>query len=276
MLRVRLLGDFRIYDEGSLVTSDLGHAGRLLASYLFCFPKRPHRREKLASLFWPDQLDEKSRGAMNSAIWRLKKMVGTPSKRDTGPAIRSVGPEVIFDQPPWLEIDKQIFEKAVKECCANPDTLCNPCMRRKLHDILELHDEPFLTNEEGDWIFEERERLQTLYLRGCMVLIRQLAREGAYGDAAEIARRALRADPYREQIVRLYVGMLTLDDQRLEALRYFVQWTDLLKSELGVRPMPATLELIDLVRAADSRQDFTDLSLHVIASSALCKSAEWN
>jgi DNA-binding SARP family transcriptional activator len=143
-VQVRLLGDFRIYDGSSLVSSDLGHAGRLLASYLFCFPKKPHRREKLASLFWPDQLDEKSRGAMNSAIWRLRKLVGMTAKRDKKPAIRSVGLEVIFDQPPWLEIDTQTFETAVKSCCDRPETLGNPCALRRLQEALALHDEPFL------------------------------------------------------------------------------------------------------------------------------------
>ena len=96
--------------------------------------------------------------------------------------------------------------------------------------------------------------------RGCCVaLIRQLARDGAYGEAADVARRALRADPYREQMVRHYVGLLTLDDQRLEALRYFVQWSDLLKTELGVAPMPATLELISLIKSAETAEDFANL-----------------
>jgi DNA-binding SARP family transcriptional activator len=248
----------------------------MLASYLFCFPKKPHRREKLASLFWPDQLDEKSRGAMNSAIWRLRKLVGMTAKRDKKPAIRSVGLEVIFDQPPWLEIDTQTFETAVKFCCDRPETLGNPCALRRLQEALALHDEPLLPHEDGDWIVEERGRLQALHLRGCVTLLRQLAKDRAYGEAADVARRALRADPYREQMVRLYVGLLTLSDQRLEALRYFVQWTDLLKSELGVAPMPATLELIGLIKSAETADDFANLSLRLIASAAPCRNAELN
>jgi DNA-binding SARP family transcriptional activator len=273
-VQVRLFGDFRIYDGARLIGSDLGHAGRMLASYLFCFPKKPHRREKLASLFWPDQLDEKSRGAMNSAIWRLRKLVGMTARRDTKPAIRTVGLEVIFDQPPWLEIDTQTFATAIRSCCNRPETLCNPCALHSLQEALALHDEPFLPHEDGDWIVEERGRLQSLYARGCVALIRQLARDGAYGEAADVARRALRADPYREQMVRLYVGLLTLDEQRLEALRYFVQWADLLKSELGVAPMPATLELISLVKSAETAEDFANLSFRLIASAVPCRSGE--
>jgi DNA-binding SARP family transcriptional activator len=147
---------------------------------------------------------------------------------------------------------------------------------RRLQDALILHEEPFLPHEDGDWIVEERTRLQALYARGCVTLIRQLARDGDYGEAARIARRALRADPYREQMVRLYVGLLTLDDQRLEALRYFVQWTELLKSELGVAPMPATLELISLVKSAGTAEDFASLSLRLIASTSTCRNAELN
>jgi len=33
----------------------------------------PHRREKLAELFWPDSLDETARGNLRHALWQIRK-----------------------------------------------------------------------------------------------------------------------------------------------------------------------------------------------------------
>lgn len=267
MLHVHLLGDFRVYRDQVPLGSDLGRSGRLLASYLFSFPGRLHRREMLASLFWPDFDHDRARSAMNSAMWRLRKVVAAAHEPDTDRTIRTVGTDIILDQPGWLEIDKQNLEKIVIESLANPRLLGDAGYRCKLSQVLRLHDGPFLGSEDHEWILEERERLQSLYVRGSAILIRQLVMEKAYTEAAEVARRVLRLDPYREQIVRLYVGMLALDDQRVEAVRYFVHWANLLKSELGVGPMPATLQLLNLVKSAASQQDLEGISMHLLSTS---------
>ena len=274
MLYVRLLGDFRMHCDGALIHSELGHSGTLLASYLFSFPEKPHRRERLATLFWPDLDDNHSRSAMNSAIWRLRRMVAV-SEPGTGQAIRTIGAEVMLDPPQWLEIDKQKLEAVVRPCLENPDSLAHSHKKQKLAEVLRLHDGSFLASEDSDWILEERERLQSLYVRGSAILIRRLGLEGSYDEAAEIARRALRFDPYRELIVRLYLGMLALDDQRVEAVRYFMHWTTLLKSELGVSPMPATLQLVDSIKSAASQQDFERISVHLFTMPSPGHCQEW-
>jgi DNA-binding SARP family transcriptional activator len=271
MLYVRLLGDFMMHRDKAPIHSELGHSGMLLASYLFAFPDRPHRRERLASLFWPELDEDHSRSALNSAIWRLRKMIGGPKPQ----AIRSIGPEVVLDQPHWLEIDKQRLETIVKQCIDNHYLLAQPRKQQQLSDALRLHDKHFLASEDGDWILEERERLQSLYIRGSEVLIRRLGLESSYDTAVEIARRALHFDPYREQLVRLYLGMLALADQRVEAVRYFLHWTTLLESELGVSPMPATLALIDLIRSAASQYDFEQISVHVLSTPTFGHHQEW-
>ena len=74
MLNVGLLGVFRVAGVDNRTWSELGPAGRGLASFLFTYPGRPHRRERLADLFWPELDAERARRALNSAIWRLRKL----------------------------------------------------------------------------------------------------------------------------------------------------------------------------------------------------------
>ena len=77
MLIVSLLGASRVTSENEQIWSDLGPAGRRLAGFLFTFPDRPHRRERLIDMFWPELELEKGRRAMNSAVWRLRKLLAS-------------------------------------------------------------------------------------------------------------------------------------------------------------------------------------------------------
>jgi hypothetical protein len=54
VLSVSLLGASRVARSNEQIWSDLGPAGRRLAGFLFTFPDRPHRRERLIDLFWPE------------------------------------------------------------------------------------------------------------------------------------------------------------------------------------------------------------------------------
>ena len=81
MLSVGLLGVFRVADVDNRTWSELGPAGRGLASFLFAYPSRPHRRERLADLFWPELDAERARRALNSAIWRMRKPAGKRTRK---------------------------------------------------------------------------------------------------------------------------------------------------------------------------------------------------
>jgi DNA-binding SARP family transcriptional activator len=79
-LNVTLLGGASFSANSAIVRSDLGPAGRLLACYLFEFTSRVHRRERLADLFWGDTDPDKARSALNTAIWRIRKILELGSK----------------------------------------------------------------------------------------------------------------------------------------------------------------------------------------------------
>src|SRR5690349_18496244 len=97
MLRVCLFGSASVSVNGAIVKSDLGPAGRLLACYLFEFMGRPHRRERLADLFWGDTDPEKARSALNTAIWRIRKILELGSKGAARHLI-TIGDDVLIQQ----------------------------------------------------------------------------------------------------------------------------------------------------------------------------------
>jgi DNA-binding SARP family transcriptional activator len=110
MLNVGLLGVFRVAGVDNRTWSELGPAGRGLASFLFTYPGRPHRRERLADLFWPELDAERAR--RDSAIWRLRKLLASEPESGGGDSLQTVGSETVLAPAPWLDIDASALEHA--------------------------------------------------------------------------------------------------------------------------------------------------------------------
>src|ERR671924_559371 len=76
MLQIRLLGQFDTRLDGRRVVIPTRAAQSLLA-YLVLTAGTPHRREKLAGIFWPDTTDEAARKNLRQELWRIRKALST-------------------------------------------------------------------------------------------------------------------------------------------------------------------------------------------------------
>jgi DNA-binding SARP family transcriptional activator len=253
MLRVGLLGVFRISGVDNRVWSELGPAGRGLASFMFAYSGQRHRRERLADLFWPNLEAERARGALNSAVWRLRKLLAVQPE-GVGQNLQIVGSEMVLNRSPSIDIDVLVLEEAaaiaLKQFAAfnGLDTL------RHITALLNRYEGPFLDGDDGDWILEERERLHALFVRTATLVVRHLGAAGLYHDAIGLARRALRFDPYREELVRILMILLVLNERRGEAIQYYQTWSRSLKAALDIAPLPTTRKLMDEIRGLQSAE----------------------
>jgi DNA-binding SARP family transcriptional activator len=255
MLNVGLLGVFRVAGVDNRTWSELGPAGRGLASFLFTYPDRPHRRERLADLFWPELDAERARRALNSAIWRLRKLLASEPDSAGGQNLLTVGSETILEHAAWLDIDALALEEAAGLVLKQPAVLDDQATLNGIAEVLHRYEGPFLDGDDGDWILEERERLHSLFLRTATVVVCKLGAVELYHDAIRLARRALRFDPYREELVR-HLLVLALDERRCEAIRFYEQWSKALTAELDINPLPATQQVLDEIRAIGTAEAF--------------------
>lgn len=265
VLQVGLLGTFRVLVDGARVHCELGRTGKNMASFLFAFPGKAHRRERIADLFWPELDAERSRAALNSAIWRLRKMLDREPASHGGGNVRTIGSEVVLEPGTRLEIDTQIFERKVQQTFSNAEALKDTLLRKSLQEGLGRYEGPFLEGEDADWILEERERLHSLFVRAAANLVRYYGNVAAYEDGIALARRILALDPYRESELRNLLVLLSLNDQRAEALRTYERWRASLRRELGVDPMPATIELVGQLRSSQSIADFKGIKTRLFS-----------
>lgn len=264
MLTVSLLGASRVTSNNEQVWSDLGPAGRRLAGFLFTFPDRPHRRERLIDLFWPELDTGRGRRAMNSAVWRLRKLLASSPEYKEGHSLRTVGPETILERTAWLDVDTWALLQAAQTTLNGPEAHLEPTRINEILAVLYRYEGPFLDGEDAEWILEERERLHSLFIRSAMIIVRHLGLGSYYHEAIQLARHALRFDPYREELVRHLLTLLALDERRIDAIRYYDHWIGLIRRELDISPLPATRAIIQEIRDLHNAENIQHLRARLV------------
>jgi len=253
MLQVALLGGICFSANGEIIRSDLGSAGRLLACYLFEFAGRKHRRERLADLFWSDIEPEKARSALNTAIWRVRKILELGAKGSARHLI-TMGEEVILEKSKLVQIDTHTLESACRRVLGRQlqsgATLADLDVQ-EISAAIDGYAGPFLDGCDGEWILQERERLHCLFVRSTFELMRAAAVQECYEDALDYGRRILSIDPLRESVQRNVMLLLVLNGQRGEAIRAYERLVTLLRAELDIEPMPETKRLHQEIRSGE-------------------------
>jgi DNA-binding SARP family transcriptional activator len=248
LLSVSLLGASRVSGNNEQIWSELGSAGRRLAGFLLTFPDRPHRRERLIDLFWPELEAERGRRALNSAVWRLRKLLASSPEYTEDRGLRTVGSDTVLERIPWLDVDTWALLQATTTALKSPQDHLESSAIKTILAVLYRYEGPFLDGEDAEWILEERERLHSLFIQAAMIIVRRIGLRAYYHDAILLARHALRFDPYREELVRLLLILLALNERRIDAIRYYDHWIGLIDKELGITPLPATRATIDEIR----------------------------
>ena len=82
-LVVRLLGGYRVELDGNPVYGFETDKARALLAYLIVEADRPHRREMLASLLWPDRPDDVARNSFRQALFRVRHALSGVNPPDT-------------------------------------------------------------------------------------------------------------------------------------------------------------------------------------------------
>src|SRR5690348_15032759 len=79
MLRIRVLGDLAVELDGEQRSLPPGRAAALLG-WLALNPGL-HPRARLAPLFWPEVLDSSARASLRTAVWELRRSLGSAGGR---------------------------------------------------------------------------------------------------------------------------------------------------------------------------------------------------
>lgn len=239
-LTLNLMGGFQALLDGEPAPNLTSDKTRALLAYLVVEAKRPHRRESLCALLWPNATDSLARQSLSQALSMLRKILRDDDKT----------------QPFFL---------------ADRDTLqFNP------HSDYALGTDyrgPFLAGftlpdaeEFDEWVLLQREHFQREALEQLDKIVVHSLERSDYARAIESARKQIEIDTWREESHRNLMQAYALNGQRGDALSQFEKCKQVLREALGVEPGAETKALAariqqDQIRSKPAASDKTRLSV---------------
>jgi DNA-binding SARP family transcriptional activator len=253
VFQVSIFGALDIRVDGKPRNLGISGPTRSLLQYLLCAHERPTRRELLMEMFWPETRPERRRSSLNSAIWRIKKLLRDAcalSVDASADCVRLTGVRA-----EGVEIDFVRLETALQAAtaAAEPSAAALAALTVALDDCPGTP----LDGVDDEWATVERARLSALRMRGMTTAMRMLAALQRYDEALDVGRTILVHEPYRECAFQEILCLHVLNGERVRALRLFDEFAVALESELGIRPMVETRALRNYLAS--------DLSLDAIA-----------
>ena len=246
-LEISLFGAPRIEVDGEAVALDTRKAVALVA-YL-AVTGRPHTRDALCVLLWPDYDQEHSRGALRRTLSALRKALG-------GDRLDAGRERVALERDDGVRVDVEEFRAAL----AAGDT-------GSLARAVELYQGDFLAGFSlrdsvnfDDWQYFESESLRRELADALERLAAEHARRRDYDRAILLARRWLALNPLHEPVHRRLMELYALKGERAAALRQYRECVRILHTELGVAPVEETTELYRAIQKQAVQAPGTPLS----------------
>jgi len=249
-LLIHLLGRFEASLHAQPLTGFHSDKVRALLAYLCIEADRPHRRERLAGLLWPDLPESSARTNLRHALANLRRVLSDPA-----PSVAVSGgasPLQVTRQTVQFDTAEDVWIDAVELLAkleASPGTLTS------LEEAVALYRgellEGFSLSESvlfEEWLLLQRERFGRLALDALHRLVEGCMLQGEYDRALIHAWRQVALGPLRERAHRQLMRLLAYTGRASEALSQYETCCRLLRAEVGAAPLAKTTRLKEQIR----------------------------
>lgn len=246
-LRVVLIGRVTLTRDGEQL-SGLTVKPLELLGYLLLHRDRPHPRDGLAELLWPDASPAASRKYLRQTLWQLQARLavalapGQASLLDLPAGHVRVNPRASW----WCDVD--VVEQVHRRSRDVPGGALPDADVTALEQAVALSGHDLLANWQHDWVLRERDRLRVIHLDLLERLTDHYVARGAVASGLVHGRRLLLLDPAREATHRQLMRLHAAAGDRTAALRQYHRCVRALSDEFGVAPSAATDALYQLIR----------------------------
>lgn len=247
-LKLWILGPPRIEVSGEPLRVDTRKATALLI-YL-AERGEPQRRERLATIFWPESDTSHSKAALRRTLSALRKAVGgdwVSADRDT-----------ITLATPWLDTKEfRALIAGTQDHGHGSSEICSRC-REPLAKAVQLYRDSFLSGftlpdspDFDEWQYFTGQSLLGKYSDALQRLVLVFEGEQNYEQAIEYANRRLALDPLTESAHRDLMMLHARLGQRGMAMQQYRDCVRVLQEELGAPPLEETVELYEQIKAGE-------------------------
>lgn len=187
---------------------------------------------------WPEADPEKARGNLWQSVHQLRRILEPGREDPRGSQYIRVGDAGYrLEAGEGRSYDVLEFEGLIRDADRLASSRQVRAAESKYHRALELYRGEFLAeNPYEEFVVAEREQLRELHQRACVRLVALIATAGRPREVIPVCRRALREDPYEEDLhFHLVQAQLRLGHRR-EALDAWQAYEARVSGELGLLP----------------------------------------
>jgi DNA-binding SARP family transcriptional activator len=242
-VRVYLAGRLALETDEGVVDQNafIGQQGRATFALLTLERSRPVSRAELVNVLWPDAPPAAHDVALNAVVSKLRGVltgVGFPASVLTS---ASGCYELHFPASTWVDLEAAAdaihdAETAIRRDdpagAYGPSAVAHHIARR-----------PFLAGDESPWVESRRQKLRSILIRALECRAQVYLWNNECALAVEAARDAVTLEPFRETAHQLLMRAHAAAGNTAEALQAYERCRNLIASELGVDPSPATRAL---------------------------------
>jgi DNA-binding SARP family transcriptional activator len=242
--RIELLGGLRAARGERVITHFRTRKTAELFAYLAYHPQRPHPRELLIELLWPECELDAGRHNLSMALSWMRQQLEPPGVADG--SVLAADRYCAGLSPASITTDVAEFEAALRSAAHAEE----PAARTGfLTASVELYRGDLLPGFYEDWVGPEQQRLDELFFHALRQLIARLEQTGELDHALQYALRAVGANRLREEAHREAIRLYAALGQPDAALRQFRELDRILREELDATPSAATQGLVREIRS---------------------------
>lgn len=232
MLRIRLLGELALEDDGEAIRPPESARARSLLAWL-AVHRGMHARSRLAGLLRPDATEDSARKSLRDATWAIRQALG--ARADAA----LVADRDRIGLAAEVETDLGALRAALDDGHAQ--------------EALELAaaGEP-LAGMPDEWALAARDELAARLDEALARLAGEAEARGDLAAAVRLSRERAARDPLAEEPARELVRRLAAAGDRGRALSAYEDFAARLRRELRAVPSAETRELAAAVRAGDA------------------------
>jgi len=247
LLSIQVLGPFQVKLSEEPLTSFATDKVRALLAYLALLPDRPHRREALAGLLWPEFPERSARSNLRNALANLRQVIRDGAS--SSPFLHCTRQTIQFNGQSDYWLDADAFDDLL--------TLLPPTsvqLEQAMGLVRGMFLEGFTLADAApfeEWLLLRREQFCRQRVEALDRLVAIHEGHGAHELALAYARRRVELEPWQESGRRQVMRLLALNGERSEALVHYGAYRRDLAEELGVEPAPQTTRLYDQIRKGE-------------------------
>ncbi len=241
-LALYLFGPPCVMLDDEVVVDFRSEKARALLIYLALEADRPHRRDALAGLFWPNVSDHTARRNLRLTLHRLRD---TLNDQGATSAFFHITRETVQCRPENVWVDARAFEALLRQIRNHSHPALDRCPQcvTTLADAVALYRGDFLQEFAlpdsfgfSEWVIVHRERWHRQALAALYHLAEYHRRRGNLETAERYARQQLELEPWREEAHRQLMDILARRGETSAALAQYHTCCRVLARELGVEP----------------------------------------